>query len=93
MTHHGIVFVCPEHRHASHWNACKCGNNIFMSPRWRAPKKTNDRAWKMIQNGEFLWDKKAIARKETRSQERLAAYWAALKRKNPKIHIPLRWQR
>lgn len=71
MTHHGVVFVCAEHRFASHWNPCPCGKDISMSPRWRAPKKTNDKAWKMIQSGDFLWDKRAKRRRSERARRLL----------------------
>lgn len=34
--------------------------------RWRPPKQTNDKAWKMIEKGDWLWDKRAVVRKESR---------------------------
>lgn len=51
---------------------CRSGNGcltkqhetIYMGRRWRAPKRTNDRAWKMIEAGDVWWDKKALAKKK-----------------------------
>lgn len=38
-----------------------CGHEkIYMSHKWRAPKKDNDKAWKMIEAGDIWWDKKAV---------------------------------
>lgn len=36
---------------------------MHMGYRWRAPKKNNDKAWKMIAEGQYLWDAKALAKK------------------------------
>lgn len=30
--------------------------------KWSAPKKTNDRAWKRIAKGEWLWDRRRVRR-------------------------------
>ena len=35
---------------------CK-GPVITQSWRWRAPRKTNDKAWKRIEAGDWLWEK------------------------------------
>jgi hypothetical protein len=86
--HHGNVNVCIKHRWVSHWDACPtCGNvdRIFHS-KWRAPKKTNDLAWKRIANGERDWDRKAVSKKSRRWNERMDLYWELLKRRNPKAN-------
>lgn len=34
-----------------------CGQpTVTMSPRWRAPKKTDDAAWEKIERGHWLWE-------------------------------------
>lgn len=33
-----------------------------MGTKWRAPKLSNTKAWKLIEAGDYLWDKRAIAR-------------------------------
>lgn len=43
-------FTCP-----------KCQTKLLdMGMRWRPPKKNNHKAWKMIANGDYWWDKKAV---------------------------------
>lgn len=88
--HHGAVFVCIAHREVSHWGSCPvCGkHDLLFHPRWRAPKRNNDVAWKRIANGEYNWDRKAVAKKKRRWQEHMDAYWELLKRKNPKAKRP-----
>ena len=34
---------------------CK-GETVTVSYRWRAPKRRNDRAWKRIADGDWLWE-------------------------------------
>ena len=38
---------------------------ILLDYRWRSPKKTNNVAWKRIENGEWLWDRNYISKKAT----------------------------
>jgi len=72
MTHHGIVLVCLTHRAVSHYGGCPvCGNYDFsIHPKWRAPKKNNDAAWKLLEKGDYLWDKRAVIRKKEKKRER-----------------------
>lgn len=52
----------------------RCGNTMVVQTyRWRAPKKNNDAAWKLIEQGIWLWDKKALA-KIARLDPRSAAW-------------------
>lgn len=45
--------------------AIHCGHEIaYVGPKWRAPRKTNDRAWKRIEAGDWLWDHAAKVRKQ-----------------------------
>lgn len=40
-----------------------CGHEgTHVGSRWRAPKKSDDKAWKRIENGDWWWDDKAIYR-------------------------------
>ena len=44
------TFTCP-----------KCSTSLLnMGKRWRPPKKTNDKAWRKIANGDYWWDVKVI---------------------------------
>jgi hypothetical protein len=62
----------------------------FCGYRWRAPKRTNDRAWKMIESGDFMWDKKAIAKKRAKLThsavlfEQMVQHWS---RKRPDLSV------
>jgi hypothetical protein len=39
-----------------------CGEEgIKMGTKWRAPKKNNERAWKRVQSGDFLWDHNEVS--------------------------------
>lgn len=41
----------------------QCGKEtVLVGHRWRPPKKNNDRAWKLIANGEWLWDTRHVNR-------------------------------
>lgn len=46
-----VNFPCPHDKQSTPIN-------------WRPPKKTNEKAWKRIEAGEILWDRRAIASKE-----------------------------
>lgn len=40
-----------------------CEHEKFsITHKWRAPKKTNDKAWRMIAKGDYWWDKRHIDR-------------------------------
>jgi hypothetical protein len=40
-----------------------CGEpGLSMGPKWRPPKLTDEKSWKLIDNGDYLWDKRAIRR-------------------------------
>ena len=44
-------------------NCPKCREPMKnMGTHWRAPKKSNERAWRLIEQGKYLWDEKAVAR-------------------------------
>lgn len=61
----------------------KCGKpGSNMGYQWRAPKLTNKKAWKLIESGDFYWDKRAVA-KNPRSQrdQALKEYWDWVARK------------
>ena len=34
----------------------RCGGPLVEKYKWSAPKRTNDRAWKRIENGDWFWD-------------------------------------
>ncbi len=54
------ITVCPH---------CHDGM-LCAGKKWSAPKKNNDRAWKRIENGEWLWDRRRV-RRRARSKNRL----------------------
>jgi len=57
---HRIVCVkCRKLDAGTPCNACG-GDTVLVHSQWRAPKKTNDRAWKRVENGEWLWDRNHI---------------------------------
>ena len=60
MVHHSGVAVCIKHREVSHWGACSiCGeSDVYLSHKWRPPRKTNHLAWKRMAKGEYYWDQK-----------------------------------
>jgi hypothetical protein len=48
-----------------------CGGAMALRHhKWRAPRKTNRKAWKLIEQGDWLWDKRAVAEKEQRERHR-----------------------
>lgn len=60
--------VCVPCREVGQTTNClTCGREtITVSARWRAPRKTNDRAWKRIERGEILWDRNHIEKVATK---------------------------
>lgn len=74
--------VCPECRVvAPIVITCAHANKIWVTPKWRAPKKTNDRAWKRIAEGDVLWDHGAIEAKARRDAERSASAAELMRKK------------
>jgi hypothetical protein len=60
MAYHG-AYLCPVDRKV--WKEgylCpQCGKTgIQMGMKWRAPKKTDEKAWQRVQRGDFLWENK-----------------------------------
>ncbi len=49
--------------------------------KWRAPKATNDKAWKMIERGEYWWDKKAIEKSNGRAEYERNAVLESMRKK------------
>lgn len=45
--------------------------HLAVSARWRAPRRTNDKAWKRIEQGEILWDRVAVMRAQEKPQEEI----------------------
>lgn len=40
-----------------------CKHDKFgITHKWRAPKKTNDKAWRLIAGGDYWWDKRHLDR-------------------------------
>lgn len=58
-------YVCSTHRTVNKDcdNLPGDCNTLVFGYRWRPPKKKNDRAWKRIAKGDYLWDDKAVAKK------------------------------
>lgn len=58
------TLVCVKCRHVARGRAGTCPicrqTMQHMYYTWRAPKKTNDKAWKLIENGQWLWDRHAV---------------------------------
>ena len=50
-----------------------CGGPVTLaSSKWRAPRKTNDAAWRRVSAGVWLWDQRAVERAGRRLAERIA---------------------
>lgn len=68
----GVRSVCPNCRlvgaHTATDGGCaRCGTRVLLvSSKWRAPRRTNDRAWRAVAAGTILWDKRAVRRAATR---------------------------
>lgn len=74
--------VCPECREVGPVIiTCAHANKIWVTPKWRAPKKANDRAWKRIAEGDILWDHGAIEAKARRDAERSASAAELMRKK------------
>lgn len=84
MTIQNSISVCVPCRFAAKqtWKCPHCGLEMaYAGRKWRAPKKNNDRAWKMIAAGDWLWDKMAIDSKAVKQKNGNERWKAALKRK------------
>lgn len=59
-----ITFVCVPCRYARKGSpVCeRCGGTMIARARWSAPSKNNDRAWKRIERGEWLWSRRRVRR-------------------------------
>jgi len=62
------TYACIECRIAQKRNPhCPRGHDmVWMGRFWRAPKKTNIKAWNRVAQGDKLWDDRAIERKAKR---------------------------
>ena len=62
-----------------------------MGTRWCAPKKNNNRAWKRIERGEYMWDRRKVRRHaigflptDAAGRTKLAHRWRISRRQNSK---------
>jgi hypothetical protein len=63
MPSNHYTHVCIPCRNVIGWGLCpECGGERVTVARWSAPKKNNDRAWKRIEKGEWLWDRRRVVR-------------------------------
>ena len=82
------MYVCLDCRVGGKglFPACVRDNHrtMYFGTRITVPKKNNDRAWKRIENGELLWN-----RRKTKVRRAQAEYWQDLKtyRKNHKGRV------
>lgn len=57
--------VCiPCRLYDAGYEACReCGGEVVTPPRkWSPPQRKNKRAWKRIEKGEWLWDRRRVRR-------------------------------
>ena len=86
-------YVCIPCREVYPGGRCRrCGSPTKLARAhggWAPPKKNNDRAWRMIEKGDWLWDKKRVTRIQLRhwpEWKRLGDdYYFNLKRSNKKF--------
>lgn len=66
------TFACVKCRIAQKRSShCPRGHEMICMGRfWRAPKKSNIKAWQRVAQGDKLWDDKAINRKAKREARR-----------------------
>jgi hypothetical protein len=55
----------------------------WMGYRWRAPKQRDEKAWRMIEAGDFLWDKNSLAKNRWWQRNQPEQY-EHLTKQNPK---------
>lgn len=61
-----------------------CGEEMqLVSYRWCPPKKNNDRAWKRVARGDWLWDHRRIRRVANDHTD----YWWNKYRARPKVDL------
>lgn len=76
-------YVCIKCREISLTDQClRCGGEAtLVHSKWRPPKKHNDKAWKLIEKGEWLWDVRHIDRsKRHRSRKKISSLKKYLER-------------
>lgn len=56
QTGKSVCVTCREINKSCEHEKISCGY------KWAAPRKTNDKAWKRIADGDIWWDKKRISR-------------------------------
>lgn len=80
--------ICAHCRYVGPNPTCnKCGKvTLMVCSKWRAPSKRNEKAWKLIESGDIWWDKKAIAKKDTKERIRLEKFKEAIRRKRNGNH-------
>lgn len=72
--------VCPPCREVSGPRSAEglCGRCngpvLLVSSKWRAPRRTNDRAWRAVAGGNVLWDERAVRRAAIRKAVTLTVY-------------------
>ena len=63
MTSAHTLTVCVTCRVVTQ-GAIHCDHTLTtVGPNWRASRRTNDRAWKRIEAGDWLWDHDALGRR------------------------------
>lgn len=72
--------VCPTHRTVDA-PACAGHQTIAVSAKWRAPRRTDDHAWKAIAAGNLWWDTAAVEKVAAAQAQRIARLAATTKRK------------
>lgn len=76
----GVRSVCPTCRQvgvtAVGDGACaRCGTRVLLvSSKWRAPRRSNDRAWRAVAAGNVLWDARAVRRAAIRRTATVTAH-------------------
>lgn len=55
--------VCIKHRTVN--KPCCNEPKVSTHYSWRPPKKNDDRAWRRIENGDWLWDHRIIESRQT----------------------------
>ena len=76
--------VCtPCRRVKSDGHICEsCGNEMLTAPGdWAAPRKNDDKAWKEIEKGNWLWDTSRVDRVAKRKRTRTYDWLKIIKEK------------
>ena len=70
MPSNHFTHVCIPCRNVVGYGLCpECGAERKSVSRWSAPKKNNDRAWRRIEKGEWLWDRRRVARSRGKGRD------------------------